>query len=153
MLMSINRKRKGFSLVEILVFISIISIFFVSAASITTMAMRQVDINMNKLRATHYAEELANLARSEKELNWDQFVSYGNNTYCLNASGNDINWASTSSTSCPCFSNSFFKCTIHLTQDTSSLNNPVVAAVKVDWTDRGSSYEVPLQTIFTLWEE
>ncbi len=95
------KSTKSFSLVEVLVFTVIVSMFFVVAAAVTTGSLRNMKVNEHKLVATHYARQLEEWLRSEKERDW------GGNQYsgaCINATCNFTEQATKSGlTSYNCF--------------------------------------------------
>lgn len=61
---------RSFSLVEVLVFVSILSVFFVIAASVATVSLKNMKANEHKLLATHYARQLEDWLRAQKEIGW-----------------------------------------------------------------------------------
>ena len=68
---------KAFSLIEVLIFVVVFSLFFVTAASIVTTTLRITKENQNKIKASHYVEELREWLRSEKETNWGGSIYVG----------------------------------------------------------------------------
>jgi len=145
------QKHKAFTLIEVLVFTAILSIFFVSAASVTTMTIKQANINKNKIIATHYADELLNMIQSEREAGWDQFVSHApteSKTFCVDT--DEIDWAVTSCV--PPYSLNGFERTVTLKPGGSPVSQMIVI-INVKWQDGGNLYQIPLQTVFNLWEE
>ncbi|MEI6532937.1 MAG: prepilin-type N-terminal cleavage/methylation domain-containing protein [Candidatus Roizmanbacteria bacterium] len=114
--------KNGFSLIEVLVFITILSMFFVVAASVVTVSLKDMKINENKILATQYAEQLAEWLYAQKESNWggtsyssdcgttcsftENVTKSGDNTnYCFNGSINisSTTWpTSSNSTGNPC---------------------------------------------------
>lgn len=150
--MSMIQKQKAFTLVEVLIFTAILSIFFVSAASVTTMTIKQAHINKNKIIATHYAEELLNMLQSERELGWDQFVSHApteSKTFCVNTE--EINWTETSCV--PPYALNGFERTVTLKPGGGDPVSQMTILISVKWQDGSNSYQVPLQSVFNLWEE
>lgn len=69
-----TERKGGMSIIETLIFIAIISIVLVTLTGITASMMRQMRINYNKIYATHYAEELADWLRVQKDVvGWSAF--------------------------------------------------------------------------------
>lgn len=64
------RERRSFSLVEVLVFTTILSFFFVSASSVVTVVLRNMKFNEHKIIALHYARQLEDWLRVQKEIDW-----------------------------------------------------------------------------------
>ena len=148
-------KQKGFSLIEVLIFITIISIFFVVTASISISMIRNTKINERKVIAIRYAEELLEWLRAEKDIDWNVFTTHAptaGQEYCFNA--DPSGWIN----SPPCLYelDSLYKRTVKLT----GLNTPppdnttyqVNVEVVVEWLESGSIYNVPLHTTFSIWE-
>ncbi|MFA6533002.1 MAG: type II secretion system protein [Patescibacteria group bacterium] len=83
------KKFQGFSLVEVLVFISVLGLFFTAAMSVTTFNLRNMKIQEHKILATRYAEEGLEWVKDEKETDWSTFITHdtsGTGTmYCLNS--------------------------------------------------------------------
>jgi prepilin-type N-terminal cleavage/methylation domain-containing protein len=79
--------KKGFSLVEVLVFVTILSLFFVAAMAVTTYSLRTMKTNQYKILAAHFAEEGLEWLRGQKEDDWTTFSVYdsslGPATYCI----------------------------------------------------------------------
>lgn len=154
--------KNGFSLLEVLVFVAILSMFFVFAAAVSVASLRYVQINQHKIIATRYAQDLLEWVRSEREDNWDTFSSKSNNMYCVNtkiqSSDSLVNMS-------PGVCSSFNGLTsggigiapaIYMRQlSLSSLGSPpyqVDASVVVSWNDFGATYTVPVKTSFSIWE-
>lgn len=150
--MNQNNKKKfntfSFTLIEVLVFITILSLFFVAAASITTANFRNLKTQEHKILATHYAEELLVWLRGEKEADWNYFINkstMSGTTYCFN--NLDFN----SYGNCSSYGlNNFFKregTLIKLSDERISIR------IAVSWIESGGTeYLVPINTIFSVWE-
>ncbi len=147
-------KNNGFSLVEVLVFVTILSIFFVVAATITTASLRNMKINEHKILATRYGEELLEWLRGEKEADWNNFVnrsSINGTTYCFPNSPIN-NWPTTTG-NCSSFNGlnpSIYK--RELTLSTATGGNQVNIFINVSWQEGSDTYSVPINTVFTIWE-
>lgn len=80
--------KKGFSLIEVLVFVTILSLFFVAAMAVTTYSLRTMKTNQYKILAAHFAEEGLEWLRGQKEDDWTAFIALDTSlgsptTYCL----------------------------------------------------------------------
>lgn len=79
--------KKGFSLVEVLVFVTILSLFFVAAMAVTTYSLRTMKTNQYKILAAHFAEEGIEWLRGQKEDDWTTFSAHdsslGSSAYCI----------------------------------------------------------------------
>ena len=156
------KKRQAFSLVEVLVFISILSMFFVLAAAVITFSLRDMKINEHKIIATQYADELMEWLRSQKEVNWEAFYAKADTNglvYCFN---NQI----TSTTNIADFTDGdcgdsyngisglvpqIFKRQATL-ETVAGFSDQVNVFVEVEWKELGNTYKVPIKSVLTLWE-
>lgn len=141
----------GFSLVEILVFILILGLFFVVVIAITAVSLRNMKINEHKILATRYAEELLEWLRGQKEIDWNNFVNnYSNNTYCFPNSP-ITGWSSPDN----CSTYTGLNPPIYkreLTLSTSGRGTQVNASITVSWQELGNTYQVSINTVFSIWE-
>jgi len=121
-------------------------------------------IQEHKILATRYAQELIEWLRGEKEENWggkhysignprDSFtekVTYFefNPTVCFNS----LNWNNDSP--CDYNLNSLFKrtATFSWSKTAEGYIYQVNLSVLVEWQDLGNIYQVPINTVFTVWE-
>ena len=144
-----TKSQKGFSLIEVLVFMSILGLFFVAAASVTLFSLRNMKVSEHRIIATHYAEELLSWMKNEKDANWNDFIEKadsGGYTYCFSS----LSWPSDTG---DCESGDEIS-SIYYRKALVTLVNSSQVSVKitVDWNDSNITYSVPLNTIFTLWE-
>lgn len=149
----INQKDSGFSLIEVLVFVSILSLFFVAAATVVTVSLRNMKINEKKIVATRYAEDLSEWLRSERDVDWTQFVNnYADKTYCFNTDLPDWFSAMPPSACNYSFSANNFKRYATLTKISET---QVDVLLHVEWQDSiglGGTMQVPMATTFTIWD-
>jgi len=150
MLSPINKKiRQGFSLVEVLIFVAIVSVFFTVAASVSTYMIRNATTNQRKIIALRYAEELVEWLRIEKEISWGTFSDnsdpFGNNPICFNS----LDWTG----NCGLIDNLYTREVYLKGISTGSLVHQVDVKVEVSWTEAGRTYWVPLNTVFSIWEQ
>ena len=147
------KKNLGFSLLEVLIFVSIIGLFFIAAASIATISLRAIQSNKNKILATRYAEELAEWIRGEKEADWQEFTTgitnKVNKTYCFYTSPIQI-WPSQGA----CNGTSeqkirgIFEREISLSLSGERVNVNIV----VEWLEGNQTLSVPIKTVFEKFE-
>lgn len=151
---SLVKKKNAFSLIEVLVFVSILSIFIIAAITATTASLRNMKVNEHKILATKYSQELVEWLRSEKEENWETFVSTytttsPGKTYCFNDA--DISWPAEGECATDGLSPAIYKRQATLT----SYAVPVARVgvnVIVSWTELGIGHTVPVNTVFTVFE-
>lgn len=67
----IMKNKSGFTLLEVLVVIGILSVFLLSAVTVSIVSIRNLKNSENKILASRYAEGLIEWLRGEKENNWD----------------------------------------------------------------------------------
>jgi len=154
------KKQQAFSLIEVLVFVSILSMFFVLAAAVVTFSLRDMKINEHKIIATQYADELMEWLRSQKEVDWETFYTKADINglvYCFNEQVTSVtNITDLISGDCGAVydgiegqSPEIFKREATLT--TEGLDQ-VNVLVEVEWKELGNSYKVPIKSVLTLWE-
>jgi len=152
------RSISGFSLIEVLVFVSILTVFFIIAAAIMGTSLRNMKANEHKILATHYAEELQEWLKGQKEADWQEFLTNAGQKSgdCFNQA--EIAWA-TADTACS-FNGmvgsdgpKIFKRRVTFDPGSPALTDTEVAvSIAVEWQDLGVGYSVPLNSVFTLWE-
>lgn len=150
----------GFSLIEVVVFVGILSMFFVAGISVATYSLQTMKSNEYKIKATQYAEELMEWIKAQKEIDWKSFVTNrvgSGNSYCFNSA------ITTWPVSGACLLTDF-----NLPSDYSSTNNvfrrnvslsggdsPVTKVdinIEVQWKEPSGTITVPLTSTLTLWE-
>lgn len=156
-----KKMTNSFSLIEVLIFTSILSVFFVISLSIITISLRRMKINEHKILATHMAGQLMEWLRDEKETDWEQFVNRANGvSYCFN--NQNFSWPVVGT--CSSYNGitgiapSIFKRYVTITANNQTPPTEVTVVIKVDWQEgadgagNNTIYTVPLTTKFNLWE-
>ncbi|PIU36904.1 hypothetical protein CO005_00505 [Candidatus Roizmanbacteria bacterium CG_4_8_14_3_um_filter_34_9] len=141
------KKFTGFTLIEVLVFVTVLSLFFISAVTITTFSLRNLKIQEHKIIATRYAEESSEWVKQEKEDDWQVFASHNGTNYCLNSLSWTNGLCSTYSLGTP----GFFKRDLIL----SISGNPtdkITTVLTVSWLENGVNQNVILKSVYNLWE-
>ena len=147
-----GNNRKSFSLIEVLVFITILSLFFVAALAVTTFSLRNMKSAEYKILASHLAEEGIEWVKSEKEGDWTQFITHdtgGGTTYCLN----NLKWISPT----PCGdytlgTPSIFKRELVVDNQAGTPVTSVDVQVTVSWREAGSVFSIPVKTVLSILE-
>ena len=166
---------KAFSLVEVLIFVVIFSLFFVVAASVVISSLRVTTTNQNKIKATHFNDELSEWLRSEKEINWggllytppqsaDSFteqatIEYPNTSFCFNTTP-IVKWETSGSFSCDfSLDNHFrriatFSAVLAPTIAPVSPNyaNQIKATITTEWMEGASVRSSVVNKLFSIWE-
>lgn len=144
---------RGFSLIEVLVFLTILSMIFIGAAVLGTASIRNSKNAENKIIASRHGEELLDWLRSQKEIDWLDFSTLKSSpdpgtTYCFNDEP-VVKWP----TNTPCGSDlmdGIFKREAILTYDSST--DRVNVEIKLTWSEGGNSYDVTTKGVFSLFE-
>ncbi len=140
-------KFKSFTLIEVLIVLSIFSIFFVIALSITTVLVRNMKFQQKKLLATHYAEELKEWLIFEKSQDWD-FFKQKTGTYCFN--NQEITWPANAT---PCINyglNSFKRQAVLIFN---AASNRMQITIEVSWLDiANNEKKVIINLNLSPWE-
>ena len=141
MIKVIKNFNKGFSLVEILVAISVFLVFVLAVANVTTSVSTQIRSSTNKERATILAEEGLEATRNIRDAD---FSNLADGTYGLSVSGNQWNFSGSSDVT------GIFTRT--LTISTISPNQKQ-ADVTISWADQTSpTNSLNMSTYFTKWQ-
>ncbi|OGK18344.1 hypothetical protein A3G67_03565 [Candidatus Roizmanbacteria bacterium RIFCSPLOWO2_12_FULL_40_12] len=141
---------RGFSLVEVLVFVSVLAVFFVVAAAISSVSLRVSKSNENKLRATHYAEELTEWLRGRKEEDWDAFLKNRQGTWCFNNTPL-TNWPSSGTCLSSSYLDTIFKREAVISDPVPN-DDQLNVSVTVSWSEAANTFNVPLKTVFSRFE-
>ncbi len=160
---------RGFSLFEVLIFITISGFLLVSMVSYRVATIRQSRSGYYKIYATRYAEEFAEWLRVQKELGWTDFYNKATNTgtattttYCANGTINldsTLNGVMTAVTASNCGYDGItsatpngrpkiFRRTVTFTNSDTAL--PIQAAILVEWQEGPNQiFSVPINTTYT----
>ena len=139
---------KGFSLIEVLIFVTILSLFFVAAISVVSVSLRNMKNNEHRILATRYAEELMEWLRGQKEEDWSVLVS---NTGTYNFCTSPITeWPQIGACAvAEIIGETIYTRTVTIDQPNS---NQISVSIVVTWTEVGNTYKVPMKTVFSIWE-
>ncbi len=149
-----KHSKQGFSLIEVLVFLTILSLIFISAVVLGTVSIRNSQNTGNKILASHYAEELLDWLRNQKEIDWSNFSTIKSKpngvTYCFSKEPIDswgINRACNISDP---LINSLFKREATLKFDFNLQR--VNVDIHLKWSEGGNNYDVTTKGVFSLFE-
>lgn len=145
-------------MIEVIVFIGIMSMVLTAALGFTIKMIKTVRVNEHRLRATHYVEEVIEWLNGEREADWvvfESFASTSGKTYCINQP-QTINTTMALLSSGVCTSNgltpAIYKRQLILTKDALSNATRVNATVQVTWVEEGVQYVEQIQTGYSVWE-
>ena len=145
------KQTAGFSLIEILVFISILSFVFIAAAALGTVSIRNSQNATNKILATRYGEELMNWIRGQKEADWGAFVAKSSPTpYCFSQEPVSV-WPAAGTCNTTQLINSLFEREATLTYD--EVQQRVNVDIVIEWTESGNNFRVNLDSVFAPLED
>ena len=144
--------RKGFSLIEVLVFVTVLGVFFVAAATVVTFLLSTMKASEHRIIATRYAEEAIEWIKTEKEEDWSVFAGNSSDSgkrYCANT----LNWDTTGAcaTSNLFGTPTIFKREIVLTSSGAPIDQVTVSVI-VYWNETNRTDDVTIDTILKVWE-
>ncbi len=151
---------RGFSLVEVMVFVAIFSLVFVSATSYAINSLYRMKLTEHRTKALFYAEELKEWLDGEHDVDWIAFSSKATGqTYCVNhsltlsASLSSLSTGSCGTNGIGTIPPRIFRRTVTLTANTPT---QVTAHIEVTWQETGangsaSAFSQELDAIFTSY--
>lgn len=147
------RNRVGFSLIEVLVFITIISLFFISAVTITVFSLKNSKTQQYRILATRFAEEGMEWVKQEKEDDWQAFALRDSGspgaTFCLNS----LDWIT--QTDCNGIFSlgppNIFKRVLIITNSGNPVDR-ITANITVSWLENSFEQKIILKSVLNLWE-
>lgn len=148
---------RGFSLIEVLIFVSILGIFFVIALSTTVSALRDMKFNEHKILATRYAEDLMEWLKSQKEKEFNAFVAYDTSsgtgtTYCFNSVSINT-WPAAGDCSSVGLNPAIYKRSVIIKRNGgATTSSSVELSVTVEWDELGVTKSVPVNSTLYIYE-
>lgn len=144
-----NKKEKeGFTLVEVLIFVVLISMIFITVSYYITFSLYNTKVNEHKILATRLAEETREWLRGEKEISWDDFINARMGEWCFNTE--PINAWGTPGLCTDYGIAGLYKRDVSLTASQDS--NQVTVKVNIEWVERTNTFNVLISTVFSVWE-
>lgn len=148
--------KKGFSLIEVIIFTSILSIIFVAAASVMTYTMKQNSVQIDKLFATHYTEELSEWLKGERELGWSQLAQYAvasypsDSIYCFGSESPAWTPTVNAVSDCAFSLDSKYRRTVTMKADNTNPTTRIQITVTIDWMEGTSVRSTQLHSVYSL---
>lgn len=155
----------GFSIIEIIVFVSLLSIILVAAVGYTVRLVFTMTHNRHKILATHYVDEVKDWLDGERESDWEVFQGRSSTgtgtTYCMNAPLQLLTRLNTLAAGACGFNGIgaviptnplIYRRTLTLQKDQAETARTVTATIRVSWRDEGVLYTESIETIYSLWE-
>jgi len=141
------KKQSGFTLVEVLVAVAIISIIFTTLASIVVTSLRNTSVNTKKIIGTHMADGLQEWIRGKKEDDWEDFTTRVG-TRCFNAANIGTNWPAVGACSTFETINNFkYKRTVTISQ----VGNIYTSRIEFIWDESNPNNKVVNETYYSQW--
>lgn len=146
--------KKAFSLIEVLVFVTIISLFFITAVTITIFSLKNSKIQEYRILATRFAEEGIEWVKQEKEDDWQLFTTRDDSggsgtTYCLNT----LDW--NNKTDCneiyALGPPNIFKRKLLIVNSGSPVDI-ISTDLTVSWLENNVEHKIVLKSVSNLWE-
>jgi len=156
----------AFTLIEVVIFIAISSVILIAMISLSVNITRQSIISRHKVYATHYADELAQWLRIQKDIGWQNFYTYSQSSpstqFCVNdiiTLDSDLTLMSsmTSLADCPYGGigttatepgPKIFRRYVEFPVQTDNTKS-VKGTIRVEWLEAGNAlYDVQIETLF-----
>lgn len=148
-------KSKGFSLIEVLIFVSILELFFITAIAVTSASLRNMKINEHKIIAQKIGEELVEWLTTEKEVDWEAFQAHSG-IYCFNNQLQNT-WELTTAPNASCEDYNGITGSApqiykrELVIDSPSIDRTNIT-VSVSWLETNGENKIQLEKAFSVWE-
>jgi len=142
----------GFTLIEVLIFVSLLSIIFITFAALTTVTIRWSKINEHKIIASHNIEEIREWLRGQKEADFTGFIGK-EGSWCFNSHeypAGYSNWVLSSDPSCDHSLDGIYKRTVVLANQDS--DRKVLVSLHIDWNEGTQYFTIDERTLFSLHE-
>ncbi len=148
-------------MIEVVIFTAIVGVFFVIAASVMTTSMVNMKVNEHKILASHYARQLEEWFRSERDNDWDIFITNAKNmnSKCFNNLTLDSSsWAGTycgmTGLNPPIFQRQVTLATAAgCAAPPSNYCSEMDVEITVSWIEFGRTYSVKSVTLFSVLEQ
>ena len=140
----------GFSLIEILVFTTILNLFFIVALTVTVFTLRNLQANEHKIVAIHYLDQLKEWVTYEKEKDWDTFFQK-TGTYCFNNA--TLSWSSATACSAACPGSSCLGNMFNREAVLSQVGDTIQVNMQIKWTEIDKIMTATSSSFFSLWEK
>lgn len=149
--------RQGFSLIEVIIFAAIVSVFFVMVLSMSTASLSTLKTNERRTYATRYAEETMEWLGGEKSIDWDTtFLPKAPLTtptvYCFNST--TLSWPAAGSCGSSFTLGGMYRREVALSRQANATPGDfqVTAVVTVSWQQGAGTMSVPVSIIFNKFE-
>ncbi|MEK6952488.1 MAG: type II secretion system protein [Nanoarchaeota archaeon] len=145
--------KSGFTLLEVLVVIGILSVFLLSAVTVSIVSVRNLKNSENKILASRYAEGLIEWLRGEKEADWDDLKTNRLGIWCFKDEP-IIDWPSSQSPlGCQNqkINNLLFQRKASISVSDTDPNRLLVE-VNISWNEGEEIITIPVNTLFEQYD-
>lgn len=153
------KKNQSFSLIEVLIFTAILSLFFVMAAAVTVNSLRDMKYNEHKIIATFLTENTRSVITGIKEGNWSNLASkvFSDNqlsptSYCFNSNSFPYPVVPNQCGATEYSVRGMYKREIFLYEDDVNQPTKINLRIEVSWRELGLPRQVSSSTVYTIWE-
>jgi type II secretory pathway pseudopilin PulG len=146
----------GFSLIEVLIFITILGIFFINAIAVSIYTLKDMQVSQHRIVASRAAEEMNEWLASEKETDWNAFINRAltianNQGGCNVFNDTNISWSYIACDSPPGNPlQGIYTRTVSF--EVNSTIPEVTTRTIVTWTENRQTFTVPIDTVFSPWQ-
>lgn len=161
-----NRKSTGFSIIEVMIFVSLVSMVLIAAVGYTIQLLQSMHYNQNKMLATRDIEDVIEWLDREREIDWQDFQSAARQAttanYCMNdpigLSQSLINLTITNPISSCGFTRTIsgrpFRRILNLQKNTADAVTAslVTATITVSWEEGAQVHQERIQKTYSLWQ-
>jgi Tfp pilus assembly protein PilV len=141
-------RQEGQSLFEVTVALAVVAIILVAVVGVASVSVRNATFSRSKTLAARLAQETVEWLRSERDVDWETFVSYATiPTRCMPT----LSWIQAQVGACgedDLIPGTIFQREVILTLD----NETVQSDVRIIWDDGQGSHEVKVSTFLTDWK-
>lgn len=138
-------KKKGQTLVEVVVAVSVVILLVTGLIVGTTSSIRGSEFSTYKSLSLKYAQEGIELTRTMRDTSWAQLAAKSG-LWCLDSSQV---WSQAQGT-CPVNINNFYTRSVNFSYDV--INSRMTVDVIVRWTDSSGAHQSELITYLTQWK-
>lgn len=149
--------KQSFSLIEVIIFVAILSLFFVTGMAVVVYSLQTMKTSQHKMIATQYAQQLATWIKTQKETDWKTFISHSSTvgiSFCFKTSPIP-DWPSVGTCGSSDYINvspPIFIRSVTLTSDSDTSPSKVDIDILLSWNEANNTYSVPLNTIVSRFE-
>lgn len=147
-------KKRGQTLVEIVVIIGVVLLMVTGLIAGATASLKAANFSRAKSIAAKYAQEAIEVTRKLRDTNWDTFQTYGTaggKLWCLNKDNIWLDAATTGGVCQPNVADSYVSYTRSVNLTWNDVTSIMKTDIEVSWMDGTKKFSVALSSYFTKW--